>query len=112
MYYVYILRCEDNSLYTGITSDVKRRVSEHFFQKSRCARYTKSHKVKDLAAVFGAGDKSSALKCEIALKKLSKEEKEQLVKSCDGFREFGRIEGITLDSCIGSTKSDSEKVDK
>ena len=111
MYYVYILRCEDNSLYTGITSDVRRRVREHYYRKPQSAKYTKSHKVTAVEAVFEADDKSSALKCEISLKKLSKCDKERIINSRDNFGICSRVEGITLDECLNSANCDTIKVD-
>ena len=43
MYYTYILRCKDNSLYTGITTDLERRVREHITKDEKCAKYTYLH---------------------------------------------------------------------
>lgn len=40
MYYVYMLRCIDNTIYTGITVDVDRRMKEHFSKNEKCAKYT------------------------------------------------------------------------
>ena len=111
MYYIYVLRCSDNSLYTGITTDVKRRVNEHYYRKPQCAKYTKSHQVTAVEAVFEAEDKSSALKCEIGFKKLSKEDKEKLIKTGGDFGIFSRISGFTLEGCVGSTNTDRIKVD-
>lgn len=46
MYYTYILRCSDNSLYTGITNNLQRRMEEHFNQTKKCAKYTLRHTPK------------------------------------------------------------------
>ncbi len=51
MYYVYMLRCEDNSIYTGITTDINRRMSEHFNKTEKCAKYTKTHLSQKLECV-------------------------------------------------------------
>ena len=48
MYYIYMLRCEDNSIYTGIAKDLEHRLNEHFTKDEKCAKYTKSHKAKKL----------------------------------------------------------------
>ena len=48
MYYVYMLRCTDNSLYTGITTDLERRMSEHFSKDKKCAKYTRRHNAKKM----------------------------------------------------------------
>lgn len=77
MYYVYILRCEKNCLYTGITSDVERRFREHC--EGRGAKYTKTHKPLGVEAVWGATNKNEASRLEYRIKALSKEEKEALI---------------------------------
>ena len=81
MYYIYILRCDDNSLYTGITTDIKKRFEEHFFKKANCAKYTKSRNVIALEALWSAKNRSDASKLEYSIKRLSKAEKEELVKA-------------------------------
>ncbi len=79
MFYVYILRCEDNSLYTGITTDVKRRFAEHKDSKVKGAKYTKSHKPIKIEAVWETDTKADASKLECRIKKLSKAEKEAVI---------------------------------
>lgn len=79
MYYVYMLRMDDNSLYTGITTDVERRYKEHKTKSSKAAAYTKSRNVVKLEAVWKAKDRSEASKMEYKIKQLSKSEKEQLI---------------------------------
>lgn len=81
MYYVYMLRCEDNSLYTGITTNIKRRMEEHFSQNEKCAKYTKNHKAKKLETVWKTDNRIHASKLEYAIKTLKKGEKEKLVAS-------------------------------
>ena len=75
--YVYILRCKDGSLYTGITPDVQRRYAEHCAGKG--AKYTKSHPPVSMEAVWQVADKSDALRLEYRIKSLSKEQKERLL---------------------------------
>ena len=79
MYYVYMLRCEGGSLYTGITTDVKRRFCEHIGGGIKGAKYTKIHKPLCIEAAFEVADKSDALKLEARIKKLTKKEKEILI---------------------------------
>ena len=79
MYYVYILRCEDDTLYTGITTDVRRRIDEQREDKVKGAKYTKAHKPKEIAAAWEAGTKSDASKLEYRIKKLGRAEKEELI---------------------------------
>lgn len=79
MYYVYILRCEGNSLYTGITTDLERRMEEHFSQNGKCAKYTKNHKAKKLEVAWKTENRVLASKLEYAIKTLKKMEKEGLI---------------------------------
>lgn len=79
MYYTYILRCENGSLYTGITTDVERRMSEHFGKTAAGAKYTRSHTPKKLEAVWECGDRSTASKLEARIKKLPRPRKELLI---------------------------------
>lgn len=80
LYYVYMLRCEDNSVYTGITTDVARRMSEHFTKGAKCAKYTLRHGAKSLEAVWEVETRSDALRLEYRIKQLTKCDKEQLIK--------------------------------
>lgn len=81
MYYVYMLRYEDNSLYTEITTNLERRIEEHFSKSEKCAKYTRSHSAKKLELAWKTENKILASKLEYAIKTLKKEEKENLV-SC------------------------------
>lgn len=79
-YYVYILRCSDNSLYTGITTDVERRFQEHLADKVKGAKYTKTHKPVSVEAYFKKENRSAASKTEYKIKQMTKSEKEELIK--------------------------------
>lgn len=81
MYYVYMLRCIDNTIYTGITVDIDRRMNEHFSKSEKCAKYTFTHSAKKLEAVWETDNKSLASKLEYAIKKLTKVKKEELIKT-------------------------------
>ena len=81
MYYVYMIRCFDNSIYTGITTDVKRRWEEHVARKQKCAKYTMNHPVKKIEAVWQTETRILASKLEYQIKTLKKEEKESLIKN-------------------------------
>ena len=76
---VYIIRCRDNSLYTGISNDVQRRFSEHADQAKKCARYLRGRGPLKLVFHAHAGSRKKALKMEIRIKKMSKINKEKLV---------------------------------
>lgn len=81
MYYVYILRCADNTLYTGIALDWKRRFEEHKSKGKKCAKYTRAHTAVSVEAVWQTESKSDALKLERYIKSLTKTEKENLILS-------------------------------
>ena len=68
VWHLYLLECEDGSLYTGITADVERRYAEHLHGKG--ARYTRSHPPRRLLASVPVGSRSDALKAEWRLKAL------------------------------------------
>ena len=80
MYYTYILRCIDDSLYTGITTDIKRRMEEHFSKGDKCAKYTLSHTAKKLECVWQSENKALASKLEFYIKRLPRVKKEELIK--------------------------------
>ena len=76
---VYIIRCRDNSLYTGISNNVQRRFSEHADQAKRCARYLRGRGPLTLVFHADAGSQATALKMERRIKKMAKADKEMLV---------------------------------
>lgn len=78
MYYVYMLRCEDNSIYTGITTDVEQRMKEHF-TKIGGAKYTYVHTAKKLESVWQTENRAMASKMEYRIKQLTKKQKEELI---------------------------------
>ncbi|MBE6972828.1 MAG: GIY-YIG nuclease family protein [Ruminococcaceae bacterium] len=77
-WYVYMLRCGDDTLYTGITDDVEKRLVAH--QAGKGAKYTRGRGPLELAYVEEQPDKSAALRREIAIKKLSRKEKLNLTE--------------------------------
>ena len=94
MYYTYMLRCKDNSIYTGITNDLNKRMEEHFSKDKKGAKYTKSHDVLKVEAVWSSKDKPLASKLEYRIKKLSKTEKESLIQGAKLSQYFeGKIDG-------------------
>jgi len=74
-----MIRCSDNSIYTGITNNIDKRMDEHFNKKKQGAKYTKSHDAKELVLVFSSKNKSLAAKLEYYLKTLKKNEKENII---------------------------------
>ena len=82
-YYIYIVRCEDGSLYTGITTDPRRRMREHVLHLPSGAKYTRSHQVVALAALWSAENRSAASMLEAAIKRLPSKKKRTLVQNPD-----------------------------
>ena len=76
-WYVYILRCGDGSLYTGISDDVPRRLEAH--RSGKGAKYTRGRGPLELVFTQQTEDKSAALRREAEIKKLRREEKENLI---------------------------------
>lgn len=72
-WYLYILRCGDGSLYTGITTDVAKRLEAH--RSGKGAKYTRGRGPLELVYQEECGDHSQALKRELAVKALSRPEK-------------------------------------
>lgn len=88
MYYIYIIKCSGNRLYTGITTDLSRRMSEHFNQSSKCAKFTRSHKAESLEACWSANNRSLASKLEYKIKSLTKPQKLRLIGEISSLEEF------------------------
>jgi len=78
MHYVYILKCSDDTYYTGWTTDLNRRLLVH--QDKKGAKYTKARIPVELVYFETFNTKSEALKREIAIKKLTREKKILLIK--------------------------------
>lgn len=77
MYYTYIIRCKDKSVYTGMTNNLEKRIKEHLSKNG--AKYTKSHDATKLEVAWKSKDKSLACKLEYHIKHLSKQQKENLI---------------------------------
>lgn len=82
-WFVYMLRCRDNTLYCGISTDIQRRLAQHNGQLSGGPKYTASRRPVNLLGKFICGDKSSALKLEYQIKKLSRKDKLSLFSKAD-----------------------------
>jgi putative endonuclease len=76
---VYIVRCADGSLYTGIARDLERRIAEHNADKGQGASYTRSRRPVRLVYREPAADRSAASKREYQIKQLSRAEKLALI---------------------------------
>ena len=75
-----MLRCADNSIYTGMTNNIENRLNEHISKGKNGAKYTKSHDVVKLEKAWKSRDKSLACKLEYQIKNLTKQQKENLIK--------------------------------
>lgn len=76
---VYIVRCEDDSLYTGITTDIRQRMYDHYYKTEKGAKYTRSHSITEIMMVWEAAAYASAARLEYAVKQLSRAKKLQLI---------------------------------
>jgi putative endonuclease len=74
---VYLLRCSDGSLYTGITNDLSRRLAAH--RAGRASAYTRSRRPLRLVYREAARDRSAALRREAAIKRLTRKAKLELI---------------------------------
>ena len=80
-WYVYMVRCTDQSLYTGVATDVERRVDEHNHSNPLGARYTRSRRPVSLVYQEPCDNRSHACQREYALKQLSRQKKLALIES-------------------------------
>ena len=88
MYYTYIIECEDSSLYTGVAKDVSHRMLVHSKKIKQSAKYTRSHTIKSLRAVWESENRSSAQKLEYRIKQLPKAKKLLLIEKPEQVLEF------------------------
>jgi putative endonuclease len=77
MAYVYLLRCSDDSLYCGWTTDVRRRLAAH--RSGAASRYTRSRRPVELAVVIPVADRATALREEARIKRLPRAAKLRLI---------------------------------
>lgn len=104
MYYTYILRCEDNSLYTGIATDLERRLKEHKQKGEKTAKYTMTHNALKIEIAWESENRVLASRLEFYIKTLTKKKKEDLIKNPSLLNEFlgEKIDGelYKIDSTI------------
>ena len=105
MYYVYMLRCRGDVLYTGMTPDVVHRMKCHPGVLPGGAKYTRSHPPLSLEALWRVGDKADAAR----KKKLTRAQKEQLIAAPDRLHDLlphlaeitcTPLADITLEECL------------
>ena len=78
MYYTYMIRCKDGSIYTGMTNNIEKRMNEHMSHTG--AKYTKSHQAEKLESAWRSKTKSLACKLEYQIKQLNKKQKENIIQ--------------------------------
>lgn len=108
-YFVYMLRCADNSLYTGYTTDLKRRLREHR-GGIKGAKYTRLRRVEGIAAAWSTEALSAALRLEALIKRLKKSDKERLAENAAAIAEILGdklcAENYVVVDCIGIDGAD------
>ncbi|MFO0677959.1 MAG: GIY-YIG nuclease family protein [Polyangiaceae bacterium] len=88
VWFVYVLLCADGSLYTGVAKDVTRRVRAH--DEGKGARYTRGRGPLELVASARCGTHGQALRVELAMKRLAKDEKVRVTRSGRSLAAFAR----------------------
>ena len=97
-FYVYILHCEQNSYYTGYTTDLQRRFKEHLAGTAKC-KYTRSFKPLSIAQCWVVNDnKSEAMKIERYIKTLNRKQKYHLICFPDSLAELFECKSELYDS--------------
>ena len=104
MWSVYLIRCGDNSLYTGISNDVPKRFAVHQSGSNKAAKYTRNRHPLQLVFSAEMGDKVAASRAEYRIKKLSKRSKELLVTGKISLSALGIIETEIKSFCRRETR--------
>jgi putative endonuclease len=80
-WYVYLVECSDGSYYTGITTDLTRRLNEHNYSTKRGAKYTRSRRPVTLLGWYCCHSQSDALREEYKIKKMKRQDKLKMFQS-------------------------------
>ena len=80
MYYTYMVRCADNSIYTGMTNNLEKRINEHINKSKNGAKYTKTKRPVTLVYYEGYKTKEEAMSREYAIKQLTRQQKLALME--------------------------------
>lgn len=97
-WYLYMVRTQSGALYTGITTDVERRLAEHCRGGRQGARYLRANAPGELAYSICIGSHSLAARLEAAIKKLPKNAKETLVTAAPSSHQLRTWPGISVES--------------
>jgi putative endonuclease len=104
VWYLYILRCGDGSLYSGVSPDVERRLREHSSGGPRCAKYLRGRGPLQLVYMRPFDSRGAALSAEAGVKKLSRREKESLL------REAAQVPHLPASVTVGMIGSSLNKI--
>lgn len=91
MWSIYMIRCGDRSLYTGVSNNVDKRFAVHQSGSSQSAKYTRTRHPLKLVFTAEIGTKSAASRTEYYVKQLSKKQKEQLVAGTISLSDLGLV---------------------
>ena len=95
-WFVYMVRCSNNALYTGITTDVERRAAEHRARTRKAARYIRFSTSVELAYQVRLGTRSLAARAEYRIKQLAKADKETIAREAYSRRRLLRFLKMTF----------------
>lgn len=102
----YILKCSDGTLYTGWTNDIQKRLKAH--NEGRGAKYTRGRTPVELVYLEEFESKQEAMKREIAIKRLKKEDKRKLIAAYESHKRHICYEEIHHDKVAGASGHDEE----
>ena len=80
-WFLYVIHCSDDTLYTGVTTDISRRIHEHN-TSSKGAKYTRTRRPVELVYSVDFDNRSSAQKAEYKFKKLTRTQKDEVINEC------------------------------
>jgi Predicted endonuclease containing a URI domain len=95
-YWVYLARCGDSTIYTGATTDLKRRIGEHNKKTNKGTRYTTAHRPVTLAQAWEVLTWSDALRLELAIKKCNRAKKERLIKNTEEINNLAKLKMLNF----------------
>jgi putative endonuclease len=105
-WYLYIIRCDDKYLYTGISTNVDRRVAEHRTGGPRAASYTRPFSSIALVYKVKMGDRKTAARVEYRIKKMPKRDKEAIVSHQFRTNELKTFVGLPVPDAEGWSNGD------
>ncbi len=107
MWFVYIVKCRDGTLYTGITNDLGRRIGEHNSSESG-AKYTRARRPVELVYQFSCPDRSTASREERRIKKSARSKKLELINEQVKYFQKLHKKGLSVANDVGSLDKTSD----